>query len=237
VNNFLPLATIVSVLISLGSSSTRAAASPITWIGGAHNTTSAAADVNNSGSFVDGVYMGSTTTAETIGTTTFYPEAGVGTGSVSSAGAGPGDINISTADVFGGDIGTTAPGYLDVLSRNAYGPGSMTNVVTMTFSHLTSGVTYQFQIWSATPNGEMQTFTDGTHSVTLNGTPTPGQFALGQFTAVGTTESLTYTGPNAGFPVVNAIDLRLVPEPASVLLMILGGIGLCLAGLRRGRRK
>jgi len=115
---------------------------------------------------------------------------------------------------------------------------------TLTLGGLTIGQSYRLQIWSnnsdsffqALPQNAKTVLTAG-NSATLdmNSTNNPGglgQWVIGTFTANATTQTITIDGLGANdFAVLNAVQLRLVPEPSVGLL--LGGGGLAFSTFRR----
>lgn len=83
-----------------------------------------------------------------------------------------------------------------------------------TVHHAANGIT----------NGRVMTFGDGLgNTVDLN-----GQFAIGTFTASGTTQDLTALANGFGQAHINAFQVRAVPEPSSAALLGLAGFALIL---------
>ncbi len=96
---------------------------------------------------------------------------------------------------------------------------------------LTNGQQYLIQVWYADDrsgfNSRVMTFGDGNgNNVNLN-----DQYAVGTFTAIGTTQDLLATANSFGQAHINALQIRAIPEVSSVMLGALG----CLAMLRRRR--
>jgi len=131
------------------------------------------------------------------------------------------------------------------------GVSDLSKQFSFTLSGLTPGQTYQLQLWSScssdmgyffnTPSHNVKNQISAGNSVTLdvNNTNTPGgvgQWVIGTFTADATTEtiSISNSATNDG-PVLNAFQLRLVPEPCAGLL--LSGSGLFFATLRRRKAR
>ncbi len=119
------------------------------------------------------------------------------------------------------------------------------NTLTLAINGLTIGQTYVFQFWvngsSFNPNIGYRTTASAPNPVTLDDNTTDanggvGQFVLGTFFCGSTSEFITFNGTdNTQAPTVNAFQLRVVPEPSSLaLIMTAGGIG--LATLLRKRR-
>jgi hypothetical protein len=117
--------------------------------------------------------------------------------------------------------------------------------VTLKIFGLTPGDTYLFEVWyswSSDPGASTTGFSAG-NSVRLeaNTPPAPGglgQFAVGTFTADGTGQQTILASDASDY--FNAFELRNttpvpgVPEPASIVLMGLGALG--LAASRKFRR-
>ena len=117
------------------------------------------------------------------------------------------------------------------------------DIITLTMNGLTSGHQYQFEWWSndSFGGGSSVTSATATGTVTLDSNPSKlagglGQFAIGTFTADGSSQSVVFGAPGTPGTVefVNAFQLRrtAVPEPGSMLLL---GIGLVTLS-RRNRR-
>jgi len=151
--------------------------------------------------------------------------------------------DITVAD-FGGGIGegfgaliagsafsTLTPGFQGVLRSGIFSPSATAEV---TLNGLTPGTNYQVQIFTARTDANVReyTFADGTSSVTLNSGVDAGQFAIGTFTADAATQSLGIITDDSNFGVFSAVVVaEAVPEPSSMALLALGGLGL----LRRRR--
>lgn len=120
---------------------------------------------------------------------------------------------------------------------------------TLTLNNLTSGSTYQVQIWVSDPRGiaskdRQEILSDGSgNNVTLKysasaSAGSAGQFVTGTFTATGTSQTISFapTAPNGvtTSAQINALQLRqiAVPEPTSA---VLGAASLGLLALRRKR--
>ena len=122
--------------------------------------------------------------------------------------------------------------------------------LSITFSNLFAHENYQAQFWVSDNDGTnyQMSLTAG-NSILLKAelsstAGSPGQFALGTFgTALIGSETLTlnfFAGPGA-YTFLNAIALHdlgtNVPEPGSIVLMLLGVTGLCIAARRRAMAK
>lgn len=120
------------------------------------------------------------------------------------------------------------------------GAGSSTGVtLTLSLLNLNNGTPYLFQWWTNDSGlnlgGVNSTTANATNSVTLDENTTDaiggkGQWVVGTFTASGTSQSITFSGPR---PEINAFQLRAVPEPGTFVLLAAGGLILCGLALRR----
>lgn len=121
------------------------------------------------------------------------------------------------------------------------------NTLTLTMTGLTLGVTYQVQFWvngsNFNPNTGFDTIaTSGPHAVTLdantaNANGGVGQWVIGSFFCGAPFQSIAFTGTDGNqAPTVNAFQLRVVPEPTS-LALIVADAGIMLLALLRVRRK
>lgn len=103
--------------------------------------------------------------------------------------------------------------------------------LTLTLGGLTNGQNYLVQFWSNDSEGLLTFQTAGTiytagNAVTLdnnsNGSDGDvGQWVTGSFTADATTQVITLQSstPASDYPVINALQVRVVPEPSSALLL------------------
>ena len=118
------------------------------------------------------------------------------------------------------------------------------NALTLTISGLTLGRTYEFQWWlnaSTFPNPGFRTTASAPNAVTLDDNTTDanggvGQTVIGTFFAGSQSETITFAGIDINnAPTINAFQLRVIPEPATSALFLLGGVAVS-AGVRRRRR-
>lgn len=124
------------------------------------------------------------------------------------------------------------------------GAGSSTgSTLTLTLLGLTNGTPYLFQWWSndsgLSYGGVNSTTASATNAVTLDENTTNavggmGQWASGTFTASGTSQVISLSGPR---PVINAFQLRTIPEPSTFVLIIAGLAGLGSVTLRNKFRR
>jgi hypothetical protein len=120
--------------------------------------------------------------------------------------------------------------------------GTNGTTMTITLNGLTNGQNYLLQLWVSDPRGYNRSQTViGANSVDMAfNTPHAdggvGQYVIGTFTATGLSESFTVTGDTSGIgapPQINAMQLRVVPEPSTCGLV---GVGVLAAGFVRRRR-
>ncbi len=123
------------------------------------------------------------------------------------------------------------------------GTAGQYGTITLTLGGLSPRQAYAFQWWcndSTTYDNWTTTTATAGNAVTLDSNPTDmdgdiGQFAIGNFKASGTSTAIDLTAPIGSFPMLNAFQLREVPEPST---WILGGFATAFLGLaaRRGQR-
>ena len=210
-----------------------AAQGAIVWTGGAvtgnsdvstNGSLEYAYDLGGSGVTVNNVAFAAGGTGGTVGSITFHnPDGG-------------GNHNFNNIDPATNIIGT-------LLDSARWTTSGTTETVTL--GGLTVGQEYEVQVFSSdTRSASGRTLVvDGTDYGLIDGSLVDsndpnsvrhGVFVTGTFTATATTEDFTYTygGSGGGNPQLNAIQVRLVPEPSAVLLG-----GLAALGLLARRRK
>ncbi len=163
------------------------------------------------------------------------------------------DFNSQSTDTRTG-INTTYNGYTNdgitgsygtLLSNGDYEDGTVSSI---TLNGLTSGKTYQIEVWvndgrdccggprTETLSGDTAV---GTGSVAYDTSTVGGQFDIGTFVATGTSQTLNLDkfGANTGNEQINGLLLtNPVPEPASIVALAgLAGMGLIGFALRRRR--
>jgi hypothetical protein len=208
----------------------------ITW--GAAQNMSGFADVANNGAYADAASFYSSVLS--INGVTFNPLTGsqpTYTDSLSliSVEAPSGTVSASSF--------TSAPpsstDYSNLVSAVGYATGTSGEV---TLSGLTNGDNYQVQVWASyigAPGQDATTYSGPAGSNTVTLTPELNQYAIGTFTASGSSESFCYSPSRGSYSGLNAISVRdtttVVPEPSAWALM-LGGLGLLALWRLRTRR-
>jgi hypothetical protein len=213
----------VAAVASVGLAPTAKAAT-ITW-GSATNIFNDK-DVSNDGSLIDATQVTDTAsggTAITVNNVLFtnptYDGANLGT----SAG---GDITFQTSAgdanlQFASPPTSGSAAYNNLVNQDNF------DVSSLNLINLIVGQTYEVEIWTdqVLPPSLLNTNFSAGNSVNL--TVSPGQYAIGTFTADSGTESISVTGAGA-IPVglLSDVQLRLIPEPASLGILSLGALGL-----------
>ncbi|MDF7802000.1 sulfatase-like hydrolase/transferase [Pontiellaceae bacterium B1224] len=177
-------------------------AAPITW--GPATDVSAASDVSTTGDLVEAFNAGANGVAnQTVNGVLF-----VGTGVLLNQSNG--------ADAFSGNTGDTA--YNTLLSNIDYGGGDALVSLQVGNGNLTPASSYEIQVWFVDTRNTRQTpVGDGetpNNTVTLSGNP--GQFAIGNFTADGTSQTITLESPGFGNAHITAYQIRTagpLPDP------------------------
>lgn len=152
------------------------------------------------------------------------------------------DFRAASNSAFGS---TSAPfsglssAYRTLLQSAAY--DTSPDAITLTISGLTSGQTYNLELWANFPSSSFAspTTVTSTNSVNLDPNTTNtiggvGQYVIGSFTAnPGGTEVVTLSA--AATPLINAFQLRTsaVPEPASLGVLAAGTSSLMLRRRKR----
>ena len=230
----LPLAAAAALALAA-----TAHAALMTWAAPA--TTTGDSDVSTAGTLIAAANIGDTTAATT--TVNGVPFLPWNSNSFTSFG-----IFSFSAPVGGFVLGGSPAGpfsnlsasYRNLLlssaSNNSSVNGNGPVPISFTLAGLTPGNTYAFEWWSSVPVSAFasatSTATAGA-SVTLAANPTGvngglGQFALGTFTADAITQDMTISVSS----IMNAVQLRQIPEPATATLLALG-VGGLLARRRR----
>ena len=118
------------------------------------------------------------------------------------------------------------------------------NTLTLNISGLTIGQQYEFEFFlngsNTAGNDNLRTIASAGNSVTLDDNTTNavggvGQYVIGTFTAAASNEFITFNGTDTTqAPTVNAFELRSVPEPTTMSILIFGG---ALLGFARALRR
>jgi hypothetical protein len=234
------------VLLSLGASAHGAA---ITW--GSPTTISADTDVSTSGTLDRAFNFGGASAPRAVTLNgvpfTFFgvdgsPSTTVGTTTLaSSAGA-----VFGTTDNFGSSSAPFTGLSADYQRLAANGAFATSGTLTLTLSGLVVGQTYLFEWWVSDSRAAVGPHRQGTATagnavqLQFNAQGTEGgvgQFAIGTFTADATSEVISFSGQSDGVvgaaPQINAFELRVIPEPSTIALLLVGG---ALSILRRRRK-
>ena len=144
-----------------------------------------------------------------------------------------------------GAFSSLSSSYKSLLGSGIY--ADMGTTITLSLGGLTSGQQYQFQWWLNNskrvdaPNASLFFTTAGNnpYTVGLNANTTDsigglGQYAIGTFTANSSTFNINFNGTDgSNDPMINAFQLRAIPEPSTYVLLGLGALGLVVAHRRR----
>lgn len=235
-----------------------ATAANIVW--GSATTVSGDSDVDTTGSLVYAVTFGGTAAppSTTVNGVTFSPfRIPPPTVSTVTGTFGGRTITISESpgllfayNTFGSGsapFSGLSSSYQSMLGSGVY--ADQANTITVSLNGLTSGENYRLQWWT-NDSAKLSPFFGGSftsttatagNAVTLDANVTNlvgglGQFAIGTFTASGTTQTFALTEPSDYQPLINGLQLRAVtvPEPSTVAF---GAVGVGLAALIGWRRR
>jgi hypothetical protein len=236
------------------SAPVKAAIPPIVW--GSPQTVSGDSDVSTTGSLVYAFTFGGTSapSSATVNGVTFSLFTVPG-GIVTSATVGSVTISESPGNLFAyntfgsasAPFSTLSSSYQTLLGSGAYADTPAN--ITVTLGGLTNGQQYEVQWWTnnsanLTPQfggGFTNTTATAVNAVTLDANMTNsvggvGQYAIGTFTALGATQPFILSEPSGGLnPLINALQVRAVPEPSLTLLGLAAAVGGSLVWRRRSR--
>jgi hypothetical protein len=227
--------TSVSSLL-LGSflfvSPAQAGPSPITW--GTPQAISGDSDVNTLGSLVYAYNLGPAgVTSTTVNGVLF--NAFAFPADHSSQTVTLGSVTFTENPYYltsYGNLGTASAPFTNLSTEyksllSSGGSASDPVSITVTLGGLTDAQQYEIQWWtnnaaniqSIYPSGLTTTTATATNSVTLESNTTDtvggmGQYAIGTFTAIGTSRTFTLSSTIPNDPLINAFQVRSIPEPS-----------------------
>jgi hypothetical protein len=170
----------------------------------------------------------------------------IGTGNMTAIGS-TGNVSIAPSDSASAPYASLSGNYQDILSGQFYDflPSGIATL-TLQMNDLTDGQAYLAQFWCNESRGivSVETRTGKismgaeTASVDYNTTNSDGglgQWATFSFTASGTSQSFVFEGVSGDYyvPIVNAVQLRAVPEPATLGFVAAGALVIVAASRRR----
>ena len=217
-----------------------APAATIAW--GPATTIAGDSDVSTTGTLVHAANAGDDAPATVNGVTfVAMPTTTSGPFALTSAGA-----LIKVASQYGIDAApynTLSAGHRELLGSGwfTHTPPATPPAVTLTISALTPGTAYEFQWWvhdaratdDFTRTTSAAAAAGGTSVVLQHNVQDAGggvgQFAVGTFVADAATQQIVFRGAggnaNAASTQINAMQLRVVPEPSSLALAVLAALG------------
>ncbi len=212
-------------LATIGLAAGEANAATITWQTPVSVSGDGTADIDNTGTLEYAYQYGAFSGALTIDGVTFADvsdtTASGGTNFTTAVDAGQqGDI---------GEVAGTTGDYQTLLRQNTY---EANNQTPWTLQGLTNGQDYLVQFWVADiryDDTQVQTIAGGANTTEDISIKT-GQYVIGTFTADATTQQVSFSGD-----ILNAMQLRSVPEPSTAALLA-GCLGLGHVMMRRRRR-
>jgi autotransporter-associated beta strand protein len=224
---FFPLAALAAAVLTVAAG-TPAAAATITWES-AQNITDDS-DVLTTGSLVYAYNFGEegVVTNTTVNGVVFaaFGVPGFGLQSVTLD-----DVTISEFPAFisSGSFFTTSPPFsnLSTQYRNllgSYATATDPSTITLALGGLTPGKAYDFQWWTNhSANAPVSTTAFASNSISLTSNTdgvdgSVGQFAIGRFTASGTTQSIDFSSGGFDFPLINGFQLRLIASGPNALI-------------------
>ncbi len=232
------LVVVLSSALAIGTGSITLAA-PIVW--DTPQAISGDSDVDTTGSLLYAYNLGpSDVTSSTVSGVTFsafaFPNpSGVNSGTSVTVG----NVTISESPgtlVAWNTLGSGSAPYANLNAAyrallNSGGASGLPDTMTVLLAGLTVGQEYTFQWWAsnAAPLPPLIGVTAAaTNNVTLDSNVTDsagglGQFVIGTFTADGVSQSIDFTAASGGSgPMINAFQVRAVPEPATYAMALAG---------------
>lgn len=213
-------------------------------------------DVSTNGSLVYALSFGGTVapSSATVNGVTFSPFTIPG-GFPTTVTVGNVTLTESPGNLFAyNTFGSASAPFSNLSSghQTLLGSGAHANVapsITVSLNGLTNGQDYEGKWWTnnaanITPEfggGFTNTTATAINSVTLDANTTNavgglGQYAIGTFTASGTTQAFLLEETSGGFnPLISAMQVRAVPEPSLTLLGLAAAVGGSLVWRRRSR--
>ena len=228
-----PRAFLAVAIVGLMAATSQA--SVLTW--GAPQNISGDTDVSTTGALVGAFNVGITGVANTTVNGVTFNGLDLTGNNVTS-----GNFNLTIASSFAGNnsVGSANPPFssLSATYQSLLGSeaGDFTTPMTLTMSGLSPGSSYQFQWWKNVSNGfeaHTTTATAGNTVGLLSNTSAGasggiGQYAIGTFVADGSgVQTISFGGTLQD--TINGFQLRVVPEPTTLVLAALGllSIGCC----------
>jgi hypothetical protein len=257
----LSFVAVTGIVLSAWSASTGtvASAAPIVW--GSPQAISGDTDVSTTGASVYAYNLGAAgVPSTTVNGVTFLPFVFPSTNAfVDTATTGSVTFSESPGVLSSySNLGTVTGSYAGLSSAYKLlldygGSATLVSTISGTLGGLTNGQQYQIQWWASnaalTP-GEFGMTMDATVAdaatspVTLDTNTTNtvgglGQYVVGTFTAIGTTQVFTLDGDPTGSdfnksPLINAFQVRAVPEPSTYAMAL---AGLACGGYSMFRRR
>ncbi len=231
----LPL-TAAALAAAFAALPVNAKASTISW--GVATSISSPSDVSTAGTLVQAYALGDSSPVTVNGVTFTGVDISADTSDMAVG------VDTVTADMIGNYNGfgpassSLSSSYQTLIGSAAFEANGNQTPLTLQIAGLTPGQSYLFEGWvndSRPTVSWSETFADSLgNSVSLQfQTPSDlGQFAVGAFTASTTgSQSVVITGTSDS--QLNAFQVRAVPEPATLGLMVAGALGLLLLERRK----
>lgn len=247
---------VAAVSLSLAAaavSGTVASAGPITW-GSAQNI-SGDGDVSTNGTLLYAYNFGTASVASTtVNGVTFAPFVVLDFGTTTTVG----NVTITESPDFlyaYNTAGTSIAPFANLSADyrallNEAASAGVAATITLQLGGLTPGQSYEFQWWannSSTADNWFVTNASAGNAVSVSantlGSNTgegsgidggTGQFAIGTFTADTASYSIALNGEDFYLPIINALQIRAVPEPATYAMAL---AGLACGGYLMWRRR